>query len=85
MRETQLLVCYNKAGHLFRRITWSENGRSNTKVIPEEDINWIKELTENYREFQKKSPKKRLFVPKIENLKFTDQHNFNQGKYLANQ
>ncbi len=47
--------CYKKGGgHLFRRITWSENGRSKTKAIPEEDIDWIKELTENYREFQKK-------------------------------
>ena len=46
--------CYKKGGHPFRRITWSENGRSRTKAIPEEDISWIKELTGNYREFQKK-------------------------------
>ena len=46
--------CYKEGGHLFRRITWSENGHSKTKAIPEEDIGWIKELTNNYREFQKK-------------------------------
>jgi hypothetical protein len=46
--------CYKKGGHSFRRITWSENGRSRTKAIPEEDISWIQELTGNYREFQKK-------------------------------
>ncbi len=46
--------CYKKRGHLFRRITWSENGRSRTKAIPEDDISCIKELTGNYREFQKK-------------------------------
>ncbi len=46
--------CYKKRGHLFRRITWSENGQSRTKAIPEEDIGWIKELSGNYREFQKK-------------------------------
>ena len=46
--------CYKKGGHLFRRITWSENGQSKTKAIPEEDINWIKKITGNYREFQKK-------------------------------
>lgn len=46
--------CSKKRGHLFRRITWSENGRSKTKAIPEEDVEWIKELTGNYREFQKK-------------------------------
>ncbi len=46
--------CHKKGGHLFRRITWSENGRSKTKAIPEEDLSWIKELTENYKVFQKK-------------------------------
>lgn len=46
--------CYKEGGHLFRRITWSENGRSKTKAIPEDDIGWIKGLTDNYREFQKK-------------------------------
>ena len=46
--------CYKEGGHLFRRITWSENGQSKTKAIPKEDIGWIKELTDNYREFQKK-------------------------------
>jgi len=46
--------CHKKGGHLSRRITWSENGRSRTKAIPEEYINRIKELTKNYREFQKK-------------------------------
>ena len=46
--------CSKKGGHLFRRITWSENGLSKTKAIPEEDVEWIKELTGNYREFKKK-------------------------------
>jgi len=46
--------CHDKAGHLLRRITWSENGHSKTKAIPEKDIDWIKEATENYREFRKK-------------------------------
>lgn len=46
--------CYKSGGHLFRRITWSENGQSKTKAIPEQDVSWIKELTGNYRQFQKK-------------------------------
>ena len=46
--------CRQMGGHLFRRITWSEGGRSKTRAIPEEDISWIKELTGNYREFQRK-------------------------------
>ena len=46
--------CRKKGGHPFRRITWSEGGRSRTRAIPEKDVSWIKELTGNYREFQKK-------------------------------
>lgn len=46
--------CRLKGGHLFRRITWSEDGRSKTRAIPEEDISWIKELTGNYKNFQRK-------------------------------
>lgn len=46
--------CRDKAGHLLRRITWSENGHSKTKAIPEKDIDWIQKATGNYREFRKK-------------------------------
>ena len=42
------------SGHPYRRITWSENGQVKTKAIPEEDINWIKEVTQNYRDFRNK-------------------------------
>lgn len=41
-------------GHLFRRITWSENRRSMTKAIPEDDVSWIKNVTQNYRLFKEK-------------------------------
>lgn len=44
----------DKVGHPFRRITWTEKGVSKTKAIPEKDVGWIKEMTENYRTFQKK-------------------------------
>jgi hypothetical protein len=44
----------DKAGHPFRRITWTEKGVSKTKAIPEKDVDWIKEVTENYRKFRKK-------------------------------
>jgi hypothetical protein len=44
----------DKAGHPFRRITWMEKGVSKTKAIPEKDVDWIKEVTENYRKFRKK-------------------------------
>lgn len=44
----------DKAGHPYRRITWTEKGVSKTKAIPEKDVDWIKEVTENYRKFRKK-------------------------------
>jgi hypothetical protein len=40
-------------GHLYYRITWTENGKSRTKLIPDDDIPWIKEVTQNYRHFRK--------------------------------
>lgn len=44
----------DKVAHPFRRITWTEKGVAKTKAIPEKDVNWIKEVTENYRNFRKK-------------------------------
>ena len=52
--------CQKGQGHPFRRITWSENGKSKTKSIPEKDIPWIIEVTNNYRTFRKW--KRKLFV-----------------------
>ena len=40
-------------GHLYYRITWTENGKSRTKLIPDADITWIKDVTQNYRSFRK--------------------------------
>lgn len=44
----------DKPAHPFRRITWMEKGVSKTKTIPEKDVDWIKQVTENYRKFRKK-------------------------------
>jgi hypothetical protein len=44
----------DKEGHPYRRITWTEKGVSKTKAIPDKDVDWIKEVTENYRKFRKK-------------------------------
>ena len=46
--------CNDGIGHLFKRITWSDNGRCRTKGIPDQDIQWIKEVTEHYRGFKRK-------------------------------
>lgn len=45
--------CKEGQGHPFRRITWSENGKSKTKSIPPEDVDWIIKVTKNYRSFRK--------------------------------
>lgn len=45
--------CVDGKGHPFNRITWTEKGKSRTKSIPVEDIPWIKEVTQNYRNFKK--------------------------------
>lgn len=46
--------CHDQPGHLLRRITWSEQGVSRTKAIPEQDVDWITRATSNYREFRRK-------------------------------
>lgn len=57
--------CKEGQGHPFRRITWSESGKSKTKSIPPEDVDWIIKVTENYRNFRKKRRKLSLLETKI--------------------
>ena len=44
--------CYSGKGHPFKRITWSEDGKPKTKSIREENVGWIKKVTQNYRNFR---------------------------------
>lgn len=44
--------CYKGKGHLFRRITFSEDGKPKTKSIRGENVGWIKKITHNYRQFR---------------------------------
>ena len=44
--------CYSGKGHPYRRITWSEDGKSKTKSIHEKNTGWIKKVTQNYRDFK---------------------------------
>lgn len=46
--------CRDQPGHLLRRITWSEQGVSSSKAIPEQDVDWIENATRNYRAFRNK-------------------------------
>lgn len=39
-------------GHSLRRITWTEDGRSQSKAIAPDNIDWYIIATENYRRFQ---------------------------------
>jgi hypothetical protein len=39
-------------GHPSHRISWTKNSKSKTKSIPKEDVEWIKEMTENYRKYR---------------------------------
>ena len=40
-------------GHPYARVTWSENGRSRTKSVNKENIDWVKKAAQNYRKFRK--------------------------------
>ena len=45
--------CYEGEGHLCRRLTWSDNGKSKIKSIPVEHEEWAHETTRNYKSFRK--------------------------------
>ena len=49
--------CAANRGHPYRRITWSEESRSRTKAISEEDADWTKEMTANYKRFRESRQK----------------------------
>lgn len=43
---------HSEQGHPHSRITWSENGRLNTRKVPAEQTERIVELTANHRRFR---------------------------------
>jgi hypothetical protein len=55
-------------GHPYKRITWSENGKTRTKAIPDEDLAWIKEMTANYKIFRLNRQKLRKYEQRIHKL-----------------
>jgi hypothetical protein len=42
-----------KKGHPHSRITWSEEGQGVTRKVPSKDIDWIQEVTGNYKDFRR--------------------------------
>jgi len=44
--------CKNGPGHPMNRIVWVEDGCSKTKSIPENDVDWILQMTNNYKRYR---------------------------------
>ena len=60
--------CYNGKGHPYRRISYSEEGQSRTKSIHEKNIGWIKEVTQNYRDFKEGQKKIKEYEERLKKL-----------------
>ena len=60
--------CYNGKGHPYRRISYSEGGQSRTKSISEKNIEWIKEVTQNYRNFKEGQKKIKEYEERLKKL-----------------
>jgi hypothetical protein len=44
--------CIDGEGHQHARITWLEQGKRNTRAVPEEDDKWLTTMTKAYRDFR---------------------------------
>ena len=60
--------CYSGKGHPYTRITWYEEGKSKTKSINEKNIGWIRQVTQNYRDFKKDKKKIREYEERLKEL-----------------
>lgn len=60
--------CYSGKGHPFKRITFSEDGKSKTKSISGKNVGWIKKVTQNYRQFKEGQKKIREYEKQIGKL-----------------
>ncbi|MEI7615144.1 MAG: DUF6788 family protein [Actinomycetota bacterium] len=60
--------CYSGKGHPYSRITFSEDGRSRTKAISEKNIEWIREVTQNYRDFKEGQKKIKEYEEQLKKL-----------------
>ncbi len=55
-------------GHPFLRITFVENRKSRTKAIPKKDNEWIKDMTNNYKNFRQNFQKLRQYQNSLNKL-----------------
>jgi hypothetical protein len=60
--------CRSGKGHPFRRITFSEDGKPKTKSIREENVEWIKKVTHNYRQFREGQKRLREYEKRLAKL-----------------
>jgi hypothetical protein len=44
--------CKDGKGHPHSRLTWNEEGQGYTRKVPKDEIPWILEATEHYRQFR---------------------------------
>lgn len=57
--------CSEGGGHPVNRINFSDEGRSRTKAIQTEDVDWAKSTTGNYKRFRKNRQALRALEEKI--------------------
>ena len=63
--------CKDGKGHPHSRITWCQKGQGITRKVPPDQIAWVREVTENYRNFR--SLRRRLLRLQADSKKFLDQ------------
>lgn len=57
--------CAEGGGHPVDRINFSDEGRSRTKAVQTQDVDWAKTTTANYRRFRKNRQALRALEEKI--------------------
>jgi hypothetical protein len=57
--------CADGEGHPVDRINFSDDGRSRTKAIASNDVEWAKQMTNNYKRFRKNRQALRALEKKL--------------------
>ncbi len=57
--------CAQGSGHPLDRINYSQDGRSRTKAVKAQDVDWAREMTENYKRFRKNRQELRTLEKQI--------------------
>jgi hypothetical protein len=46
-------VCNTGKKHPHKRMSWHEKGKSFSRAVPQEDCEWIEQMTNNFRQYRK--------------------------------